>query len=159
MRDLVRLFEAGGAEEVRTYVQSGNVVFRAGVKAAKGMAARIRGAIADEYDYDVPVLLRTAQAWSRVVESNPFLEQGCELAHLHVAFLEDKPTRAGAAALDPERSPGDEFRVLGKEVFLHLPNGVARSKLTGTYLEGKLGTTVTARNWRTVTRLQGLAQA
>jgi uncharacterized protein (DUF1697 family) len=74
-------------------------------------------------------------------------------------FLADVPTSIRASALDPERSPPDEFVVQGREVFLRLPNGVARSQLTNAYFDSKLGTVSTLRNWRTVLTLLELASA
>ena len=78
---------------------------------------------------------------------------------LHVLFLTDLPDHAHVEALDPNRSPGDEFAVLGRKVFLHCPNGVARSKLTNSYFDSSLSTTSTAGNWRTVGKLLELATA
>lgn len=69
----------------------------------------------------------------------------------------DCPDSAEASSLDPNRSPPDSFQLRGREIFLHCPNGVARSKLTNAYFDAKLGTTSTARNWRTVLKLNELA--
>jgi len=74
-----------------------------------------------------------------------------------VLFLADLPARRSVDDLDPGRSPSDEFAVRGQEVYLRLPNGVARSKLTNAYFDSKLATTSTGRNWRTVTKLFELA--
>jgi len=72
---------------------------------------------------------------------------------LNVYFLADMPDPAAVKSLDPERSPGDTFVVKGREVFLHLPNGMARTKLTNAYFDSKLKTVSTARNWKTVGKL------
>jgi uncharacterized protein (DUF1697 family) len=105
----------------------------------------------------VPVVLRSAAELRAVVRGNPFLEAGADPATLHVAFLADRPTAAAAASLDPARSPPDAFAVRGREVYLHLPNGGARSKLTTAWLDARLDTVSTVRNWRTVERLLALA--
>ena len=76
-----------------------------------------------------------------------------------VFFLADLPDRAHVEALDPNRSPGDEFAVMGREIFLHCPNGVARSKLTNSYFDSRLSTTSTGRNWRTVRKLLDMVDA
>jgi uncharacterized protein (DUF1697 family) len=60
--------------------------------------------------------------------------------------------------LDPDRSPGDEYRVIGREIYLRLPSGMARTKLTNAYFDSKLGVTSTARNWRTTTKLLELME-
>jgi uncharacterized protein (DUF1697 family) len=75
---------------------------------------------------------------------------------LHVAFLAATPGPSKIAALDPNRSPPDEFAVHGREIYLRLPNGVARTKLTNAHFDSKLGTTSTLRNWRTVVKLVDL---
>ena len=76
-----------------------------------------------------------------------------------MAFLEATPDPANVDALDPDRSPGDEFAVLGREVYLHCPNGMARTKLTNAYFDSRLATTSTMRNWKTVLKLLELATA
>ena len=150
MAALTEMFVKAGCEGVRTYIQSGNVVFAA----AAGDAAKLPGLISKRIEkrlgLRVPVVLRTAAELRRVVNGNPFA--GSEDV-LHVAFLADEPTKAQVAALDPERSPGDSFLVRGREVYMHCPNGMARTKLTNAYFDSKLGTVSTARNWRTVLKL------
>jgi uncharacterized protein (DUF1697 family) len=78
---------------------------------------------------------------------------------LHVVFLSDKPPPSAVKELDPQRSPRDEFSVRGREIYLHLPNGAGRSKLTLDYFEKRLGARGTARNWRTLNKLIELTQA
>jgi uncharacterized protein (DUF1697 family) len=72
---------------------------------------------------------------------------------LYVYFLADKPAASAVKTLDPNRSAPDEFRVHGCEIYLHLPNGMGRSKLTNAYFDSKLSTICTARNWATVKTL------
>jgi uncharacterized protein (DUF1697 family) len=77
---------------------------------------------------------------------------------LHVMFLTATPDRAVVKKLDPDRSPGDDYQVIGREIYLRLPAGMARTKLTNTYFDTKLGVTSTARNWRTTTKLLELLE-
>ena len=84
---------------------------------------------------------------------------GAETDKLHVVFLADLPDGAHVEALDPNRSPSDEFAVLGREIYLHCPNGLARTKLTNNYFDSRLSTTSTMRNWRTVLKLLELSAA
>jgi len=73
---------------------------------------------------------------------------------MFVGFLSSKPTAAQIAALDPNRSPGDTYRVIGREIYIDLSgNGAARTKLTTAYFDSRLATTSTFRNWRTTTSL------
>ncbi len=156
MKDLAALFVAAGCTDVRTYIQSGNVVFRATAAVAKRLASSIAEQITERFGYRTPVVLRTVEQLRDVVSHNPFLEAGVAEDKVYVLFLADEPGPDRVAALDPNRSPPDEFLVRGREVFLHLPNGVADSKLTNAYFDAKLATVSTARNWRTVTTLLGM---
>jgi uncharacterized protein (DUF1697 family) len=115
--------------------------------------------IREQFALDVPVILRTAGDLDATLRGNPFLAAGSAPDVLHVMFLADRPAENRVAALDPDRSPPDEFVVLGREIYLRCPNGVARSKLTNAYFDSKLGTTSTSRNWRTVLKLRDLAVA
>ena len=153
MKDLISIFTEAGCREVRTYIQSGNVVFEASEKLAGDLPERISQIIADRFDYQVPVVLRRADSLAEVVEGNPFLTSGVELKTLHVAFLAHLPSEERAATLDPDRSPPDEYTLIGREIYLHLPNGVAKTKITNKYLDSKLATTSTVRNWKTVLKL------
>lgn len=158
MVELAQLFVESGAGNVRTYIQSGNVVFTASATVAKGIAAAVAGLIEKRFGLRVPVVVRTARELEAVLTGNPLLHKGADPATLHVAFLADRPGVRQVAALDANRSPGDAFAVAGREIYLHLPNGVARSKLTNDYFDKALGTVSTVRNWRTVETLAAMAK-
>ena len=159
MADLAAMFREAGCDDVRTYIQSGNVVFRADLVLAGDIPALISTSILGQFGYSIPVITRTASEFQEIVKANPFAESGTEANKLLVMFLVNLPDRAQVEALDPNRSPGDEFVVLGREVFLHYPNGVARSKLTNAYFDSRLSTTSTSRNWRTVGKLLEMVNA
>ena len=156
MRDLTAIFVDVGCTDVVTYIQSGNVVFRAPAKLAARIPRLITNSIADRLDLRVPVVTRSAAELEHVVACNPYLEIEPDFTKLHVAFLADRPTSAACGALDPNRSPPDAFQIHRGEIYLHLPNGAARTKLSNAYFDAKLGTTTTARNWRTVLKLHEL---
>ena len=153
MKGLSALFTDAGCTDVRTYVQSGNVVFRAGPELARRIPGLIEKAIKDQFGISVPVVTRSAAELRKAARGNPYLAREKDTSLLHVAFLATKPTAAQVKSLDPDRSPPDEFTVRGREVYLRLPNGVGRTRLTNAYLDSKLGTTSTLRNWRTVLKL------
>ncbi len=153
MKDLQAMFVGAGCEGVQTYIQSGNVIFKAEPEVVEGLPDRIKAEIARQLGYHTPVVLRTTGQLRAVVASNPFLKAGVAEEILHVLFLADRPTPQSVAALDPDRSPPDTFSVQGQEVYLQLPNGAGRTKLTNAYFDSKLGTISTQRNWRTVTTL------
>jgi uncharacterized protein (DUF1697 family) len=150
MKDLVALCEAEGCHDVATYIQSGNVAFRAPSAVAKKLPAALQRAISARAKIDVPVIIRDAAALSAVALGNPYLKAGVDPGELHVGFLADAPPPARVATLDLGRSPPDEFVVNGAEVYFRFPKGVGKTKLTVTYFDAKLGTTITLRNWRTL---------
>jgi uncharacterized protein (DUF1697 family) len=153
MKDLVRLFEKAGCKSVRTYIQSGNVVFEASDALAARVPRAIAAAILTEAELEIPVVTRSVQELAAALKGNPYLKGSADPTRVHFAFLADAPSRARVASLDPKRSPPDEFVVKGRDVFLHLPNGVGKSKLTNAYLDSKLGTVSTLRNLATVQKL------
>lgn len=153
MKDLTRLCAELGAQHVRTYIQSGNVALDLAPTLAQTFARDLHAALAREFSLQVPVVLRTAAELADVLLHNPWPER--DLTLTSVAFLADQPTPAQVASLDPNRSPPDEFHVRGREVYLHTPNGLARTKLTNAWLDARLGTVSTVRNWRTVQTLAG----
>ncbi|MDQ3767473.1 MAG: DUF1697 domain-containing protein [Actinomycetota bacterium] len=158
MPELRSLFEGLGHKNVATYVQSGNIIFQSRSSAPKKVAGGIERAISENFDLSVSVILRTRTELKRVAAENPFLNPGVDFASLHIMFLADAPARKAIENLDPDRSPPDEFEVRGREIYLRFPNGAGRSKLTIDYFERKLGTSATARNWNTVTKLLKLME-
>jgi uncharacterized protein (DUF1697 family) len=153
MKPLVALFESAGCRDVQTYLQSGNIVFRAGRTLANRIPALVERAIDDRFGFQVPVVIRTGDEIRRIARGNPFASAGTAAETLHVAFLADAPAKARLSALDPRRSPPDEFEVRGREIYLHCPKGYARTKLTNAYFDTKLATISTVRNWKTVLSL------
>jgi uncharacterized protein (DUF1697 family) len=151
MKDLVAVFEKCGCTDVTTYIQSGNVAFTA---PAGGIdAATIEARIAKRFGFEAPVVLRTAEELFAVIAANPYPKCDQERDRPHVSFLADEPLAENVALLDPHRSPGDSFTVLGREIYLLFPTGLANNKLTSQYFDSRLKTMGTARNWRTVLAL------
>jgi uncharacterized protein (DUF1697 family) len=152
MADLRALMETLGHANVVTYIQSGNVVFTSAAKEAK-VASDIAAGVKQKFGYDLAVIVRTRAQLAKVVSGNPYLKSGADPSKLHVTFLAAKPSAAAIAKLDPDRCPPDEFVVQGREIFMLLPNGMGRTKLTIDYFEKRLGTPGSARNWNTVNKL------
>ena len=153
MKLLVRLFEACGCRAVETYIQSGNVLFAASPEVARQLSKAVNQAIFKESRLAVPVIIRTVGELAAVVRAQPFDKAGADPKALHVAFLADEPSAAQLAALDSRRSPPDSFLVRGREIYLCLPNGMARTRLTNAYFDSKLATVATIRGLRTVETL------
>jgi uncharacterized protein (DUF1697 family) len=158
MKDLVSMFIQAGCHNVRTYIQSGNVIFDAPPNVTARLPESIAAQIKNRFECRTQVILRTAEEVRDVVQNNPFIQAAVPEHTLHTLFLPDLPASSNIHLLDPRRSPPDEFIVRGREIYLRLPHGVARTKLTNSYFDSKLGTTGTLRNWRTVLRLAELVR-
>jgi uncharacterized protein (DUF1697 family) len=159
MKDLVSMFTQAGCHNVRTYIQSGNVIFNAVPNITARLSESIATQLSNRFECRTQIILRTGEELRDIVRNNPFIQAGAAEQMLHIMFLADLPEPSNIHLLDPNRSPPDEFIVRGREVYLRLPNGVARSKLTNSYFDSKLGTASTARNWRTVVKLSELVGA
>jgi uncharacterized protein (DUF1697 family) len=157
MKDLAEMFVMERCQNVRTFIQSGNVIFTARSEISKKLADRVIEQIAKRYGYRTAVILRTAAELHKLVSKNPFMKGGLPDRDLHILFLADIPKSSASETLDPDRSPPDEFVLHGREIYLRLPNGAGITKLTNAYFDSKLATTSTGRNWRTVTKLLELA--
>ena len=159
MADLRAALDEDGLGPARTYLQSGNVVLAVPRADPDDVADRVARVVERRFGVDTAVLVRTPEDLDAVDAANPFLAEESDGARLHVVFLRDVPDPQMVATLDHDRSPGDRFSVLGREVYCHYPNGSGRSKLTLDWFERQLGTVATARNWNTVSRLRELVRA
>lgn len=154
MKELVRLFVGSGCTDVENYIQSGNVVFTAGPGIeVKTLGSQISRAIEERFGCVVPVVLRSSPQMKEIVRTNPFLAAGSAVDLLHVGFLAEAPSAGAVTELNPERSPGDRFAVVGAQIYLELGNGMGKTKLTNAYFDARLRTVGTVRNWRTVLKL------
>lgn len=149
MSKLAELYESLGFKNVRTYLQSGNVVFSHNSGEPAKVATKIEKALAQRLALDVTVFLRTSQDMGGVVAKNPFRHQKM----IYITFLRTKPENVPMDKLNSVRGPGEEFRIIDREVFLYLPNGSGRTKLSNNHLEKTIGLPATTRNWNTVTAL------
>lgn len=156
MPDLRAVFEDIGYENVRTYLQSGNVVFES--RSSEGLAAELEAAVSRTFGLSISIMIRTRRELERVAGANPFVTTDAKPTSLHVMFLSERPAPKAVNTLDANRSPPDEFEVKGREVFLWYPNGSGRSKLTIDYVEKRLGIRATARNWNTITKVLDLME-
>ena len=157
MKELAKMFADAGCTDVRTFIQSGNVIFKAPA-GAPGISDGITSKIEKRFGFRIPVILRTSKQLLQIISDNPFLAAGTDEKALHVYFLANSANARAIAGLDPARSAPDAFHVRGQEIYLHLPNGMGRTKLTNAYFDSKLSTTCTARNWATVLKLSEMME-
>jgi len=153
MKDLRALFTEAGATEVRTYIQSGNVIFEAKSAEVKAICGRVQEAVKAQFGFEVPIVHRSAAQLKKAQADWPFDTEGADPKFLAIGFLDKTPSAARVAALDPQRSPPDIFVVKGQQIYLHFPKGVARSKLSNAWFDAQLQATSTMRNRKTVQAL------
>ncbi len=158
MEDLASLYESLGLANVRTYVQSGNVLFDSTIPDGAKLSRLIADRIKKAFGFSVVVVLRTRSELQAVVKNNPFLkERGINPARLYVTFLSEAPDLEALNLLRTVKDEHDEFRIAPKEIYLHCPHGYGRTKLSNNFLEKKLKVPATTRNWNTVKALLGMA--
>jgi uncharacterized protein (DUF1697 family) len=152
MERLRKLCAACGFDDVRTYIQSGNVIFSAG-ESAQTCSAKLAARLQRELGKPVGVVIRSARELAGIAAKNPFVkETGVETARLHVAFLAERPKAERVKALAAVDWGRDRFHHNAKELYLYCPDGFGRSKLATTF-ERMLGVGATVRNWNTVSKL------
>ena len=152
MAELREVVTQAGGEHVKTYIQSGNVVFSHNASAKK-LVTLLESAISQATGFGVPVVLRTAAQMADVIAKNPFVAPDSN--HLHVSFFEERPDPQAFVTIDAEQFDPEGFTVVGRELYLYLPNGMGRAKLPVALGRIK-GPASTTRNWRTVTKLAEL---
>jgi uncharacterized protein (DUF1697 family) len=155
MPKLRAALEAAGLDDVRTYLQSGNVV----LSSRANPAETVRRVIAKEFGLDIPVVTRTRADLAKIVARNPLAHVAKQPKRYQVSFCDAKPSPDVVRLLEDTAAPGEHVVVHGREVYAWHPDTIARSKLWALLAGPKLGVTATARNWTTVEQLLALADA
>ena len=151
MPALRSLVEALGHRDVETYLQSGNVLFTPKGRAGKDLGPSLSAAIAEATGHDVPVVIRTGAELARVVSRNPYAVD--DPTKVVVCFLAEKLSLGELSLGDLSAYLPDEPTLIGKEIYVSVPDGQGRSKLMETLTKRRMPTTLTVRNWRTVAAL------
>lgn len=159
MERLRASFEALGFSEIKTYVQSGNVVFKTEKASTAGLAEKIAKKILNDFGFSVSVLIRTPAEPGEVLKQNPFPKQPAGNENKsYVTFLSEPVPRGAEAFLKPLAAKTERFFVSGREIYLHCPDGYGNTKFSNSAIEKKLSLEATTRNWRTVNSLFEMAQ-
>jgi uncharacterized protein (DUF1697 family) len=148
-----------GLQDVRSLLQSGNVVFRSGASSTPAQLERLlEREAAARLGLTTDFFVRTPAEWRALVAANPFPgEADRDPSHVLVVFLKEAPKRETMRALEQAVSGRERVAVRDRHLYVVYPDGIGRSRLTGTLIERTLGTRGTARNWNTVMRLGALA--
>jgi uncharacterized protein (DUF1697 family) len=157
MKDLVALLENIGSRNVKTYIQSGNVVFQHKEEDASLLSEKIGAAIKKSHGFEPQVLVLGPEDIERAVASNPFPEAESEPKTLHVLFLASMPRSPDLGALESIRGDRERFALKDGFFYLHAPEGIGRSKLAAN-TERLLGVSATGRNWRTIRKIMAMAK-
>lgn len=158
MADLKVLYEGLGLTDVRTYIQSGNVVFATDISSNADLARTLEQAIAKQYLFDVPIIVRSSAEMRHILEENPFAKrEGIQTEKLHVTFLAEAPSANELEKVRALNYSPDEFVISGTAVYLHCPGGYGETKLSSKFFENKLKVSATTRNWNTINKLVELA--
>ena len=156
LRDLLA---AAGFADVRTLLQSGNVVFRSGLRSAAEVERRLSAVCAERLGLDADMFVRSADEWDAIVAANPLrAEAERNPRRFLVMCLKEAPAAAQVEALQAAATGDEIVRANGRELFIAYPQGLGTTKLSGAVIERKLATRGTGRNWNTVLKLQALAR-
>jgi uncharacterized protein (DUF1697 family) len=156
MADLREALGEAGFDDVRTYLQSGNVVLSSDGSAEK-VAKECERLIADRFGLDIRVVVRTRGELAKVVQRNPLADVADDPKRYQVSFLSAKPERDAVRKLADVAVSPERLVHLGRELYTWHPDGIGRSKLAAGLTGPGLGVTATVRNWATVTSLLQMA--
>ena len=160
MADLRALVARLGFADVRTLLQSGNLVFRSDRRSPAQLERVLEAETTQRLGLEAAYFVRTAGEWHAVVARNPFrAEAARDPARLAVMVLKDAPAARAVAALRAAITGREAVRAAGRHLYAVYPDGMGRSRLTHTLIEKLLGTRATGRNWNTVRKLAELAAA
>lgn len=142
-------------KDLRTYIQSGNLVFKSDENASK-LQNIIRETIQRYFGFDVPTLVLSARDFLEIIENSPF--QKYDITKMHVTFLSAEPDQKIAESLPRSSNPGELFHVTPKAVYVYCPDGYGKTKINNRFFEKKLQVTATTRNWSTCLKLTEMAK-
>ncbi len=151
MKELVKLLEATGFEQVKTYIQSGNVVFQS----AGEPAALIGPLMEKQFGFKPDVFLLSGADLKKAAANNPFPGDGGKAVHFF--FLENDPTSLDHELLDSLKAASEDYRLIGKVFYLYAPDGIGRSKMAAKLSKAIPGVSMTGRNLNTIHKLIEMA--
>lgn len=158
MDALKNLYESLGFEEVNTYVQSGNVVFKSGERDTAFLARDLAAKIKEVFAFDVDVIVKTMDEYQSIVDQNPLVnDSDKDLSSMYVTFLSSIPEKVDLKALESKRQGDEVVEFFNEVIYLYCPGGYGKTKLTNNFFESKLKVVATTRNWKTVSALLEIA--
>lgn len=160
MEALRQVYNELGFEQVQSYIQSGNVVFKQKNIDSKKLETIITKAIKDNFLFDVPVLVIPIHEFKTIIENNPYISDPAKnSSFLHITFLDKCPDPKAFDLIKDMNYYPDEYFIKEKAIYLYCPNGYSNSKLTNSFIEKKLNVSATTRNWKTTNELYKIASS
>jgi len=158
MSDLKEMYRNLNFENIKTYVQSGNVIFSSKNKNPKELEKIISTKINSEFGFEVPVMVLNSETLKTIIENNPFSKDSTkDNAFFHVTFLAEKPATIDKESILEKKHAHEEIAFTPNAIYLYCPNGYGKTKLNNNFLENKLKVKATTRNWKTTQQLLKLA--
>lgn len=154
MKDLSSIFESLGFMNVKTYIQSGNVLFQDKSKNVKELISLIEKKIREVFEFEVIVFIRSKEELKAIIQSNPFSKKDSN--RIYVFFLNESKKNLDLTEIETVKIKGEELVIQNKEIYFFSPKGYGVSKLSNNFLEKKLNVSATTRNWKTVITLSEL---
>ncbi|MFM8397436.1 MAG: DUF1697 domain-containing protein [Pirellula sp.] len=158
MAALATTLESAGCHSVRTYIQSGNVVFMSSSKSKPNLTKKLGDATEDQFGFRPNILLLTETDFRSAVANNPFTDAIPQPNTLHFFFLDSKPESPDIDGIAELAIASERFQLIDTVFYLHAPDGFGRSKLAAG-AERKLGVATTARNYTTIHNLSDILNA
>lgn len=158
MDDLKILYENLQLKNVTTYIQSGNVVFQSNIQSCKALADLISKQIYQQFQLDVPVIVKNIEEFNDVYENNPFVTQNRDAEKLYIIFLSENINESVVEEIN-KYAGDDSFIIYKSAIYLFYTNGYGKTKLTNTFFEKKLKIIATTRGWTTVSKLREIAKS
>lgn len=158
MADLREMLVDVGLDDVRTVLQSGNAVFQS-ARSPESLEALLEKTAAQRFGIAIEFFVRTAREWDAAIAANPFAaEARNDPSHLVLMALKKAPKAAELERLSSDIKGRERAAADGRHAYLVYPDGIGRSKMTNAFIESRLATRGSGRNWNTVLKLAGVAR-
>jgi len=159
METLSRLYSEMGLKNIKTYIQSGNVIFQTSNQKTIDLEKQISENILNQFKIEVPIIVLNFKELQTIFTQNPFLnERNEDISKLHLTLLSELPTQEKLNQLTDIQFFPSEYHIYKKSIYLFCPEGYSKTKLTNTFFENKLKIKATTRNWKTMNEIWTLAK-
>jgi uncharacterized protein (DUF1697 family) len=157
MTDLKSMCKKLELKNVKTYIQSGNLIFNSD-RQNSDLENNLERAILENFGFEVPVIVRTEKELESAINNNPFFDKDSDIKQLHLTFLKEKPCQENVDKILTYNYEPDEFKIKDKDTFIFCSGKYHQSKLTNNFFEKQLMVGATTRNWKTVMKLLELSE-